>query len=39
MTESKSEGFADVIREARKARGWSQAVLGRVDQVLSPRVA
>ncbi|MFT4259509.1 helix-turn-helix domain-containing protein [Microbacterium sp.] len=32
-------GFGDVIREARKKRGWSQAELGEQSGVSRPTIA
>jgi transcriptional regulator with XRE-family HTH domain len=33
------DGFGDVIRQARKKRGWSQAELGEKSNVSRPTIA
>ena len=39
MSESEPHGFGDVIREARKKQGWSQAKLGQNSGVSRPTFA
>jgi transcriptional regulator with XRE-family HTH domain len=39
MGEAEQLGFGDVIREARKKEGWSQAELGEKSGVSRPTVA
>ena len=39
MSEEKQHGFGDVIREARKKQGWSQAELGENSGVSRPTIA
>jgi transcriptional regulator with XRE-family HTH domain len=39
VSESEQDGFGDVIRDARKKRGWSQAELGEKSGVSRPTVA
>lgn len=39
MSEPARDGFGDVIREARKKRGWSQAELGEKSNVSRPTIA
>ncbi len=39
MSEQGQDGFGDVIREARKKRGWSQAELGEKSGVSRPTIA
>ena len=39
MSEAAHDGFGDVIREARKKRGWSQAELGEKSNVSRPTIA
>lgn len=39
MSESEQDGFGDVIRDARKERGWSQAELGEKSGVSRPTIA
>ncbi len=39
MSEPAQDGFGDVIREARKRRGWSQAELGEKSNVSRPTIA
>ncbi|GAA3338634.1 hypothetical protein GCM10017714_10770 [Curtobacterium pusillum] len=39
MGEAEQHGFGDVIREARKKQGWSQAELGEKSGVSRPTVA
>lgn len=39
MGEADQPGFGDVIREARKKLGWSQAELGEKSGVSRPTIA
>lgn len=39
MSEAERAGFGDVIREARKKHGWSQAELGEKAGVSRPTIA
>ena len=39
MSKPAPDGFGDVIREARKQRGWSQAELSEKSGVSRPTVA
>ena len=39
MGEAEQHGFGDVIREARKKQGWSQAELGEKSGVSRPTIA
>jgi len=39
MTEVDQPGFGDVIREARKKQGWSQAELGEKSGLSRPTIA
>ncbi|WP_454293557.1 helix-turn-helix transcriptional regulator [Salana multivorans] len=39
MSGSEQAGFGDVIREARKKHGWSQAELGEKAGVSRPTIA
>ena len=39
MSEPAQDGLGDVIREARKERGWSQAELGEKSSVSRPTIA
>lgn len=39
MSEAEQDGFGDVIREARKTRGWSQAELGEKSGLSRPTIA
>lgn len=39
MSEAEQPGFGDVIREARKKQGWSQAELGEKAGVSRPTIA
>lgn len=39
MSEQGQDGFGDVIRDARKKRGWSQAELGEKSGVSRPTIA
>lgn len=39
MDEAERHGFGDVIREARKKQGWSQAELGKKAGVSRPTIA
>lgn len=39
MSEEEQAGFGDVIREARKMHGWSQAELGEKAGVSRPTIA
>jgi transcriptional regulator with XRE-family HTH domain len=39
MGEAEPRGFGDVIREARKKRGWSQAELGEKSGLSRPTIA
>lgn len=39
MREEEQHGFGDVIREARKKQGWSQAELGEKSGVSRPTIA
>jgi transcriptional regulator with XRE-family HTH domain len=39
MGERERHGFGDVVREARKKQGWSQAELGEKAGVSRPTVA
>lgn len=39
MSKESQDGFGDVIREARKKRGWSQAELGEKSNVSRPTIA
>lgn len=39
MSEAEQAGFGDVIREARKKHGWSQAELGEKSGVSRPTIA
>ena len=39
MGEAELHGFGDVIREARKKQGWSQAELGERSGVSRPTIA
>lgn len=39
MDESRQQGFGDVIREARKKQGWSQAELGKKSGLSRPTIA
>ncbi|QOT16797.1 helix-turn-helix domain-containing protein [Paenarthrobacter sp. YJN-5] len=39
MGEAEQQGFGDVIREARKKQGWSQAELGEKSGLSRPTIA
>ncbi len=39
MGEAEQHGFGDVIREARKKQGWSQAELGEKSGLSRPTIA
>ncbi|HJC29027.1 MAG TPA: helix-turn-helix domain-containing protein [Candidatus Dietzia intestinipullorum] len=39
MDEPETAGFGDVIREARKKKGWSQAELGEKSGLSRPTIA
>jgi transcriptional regulator with XRE-family HTH domain len=39
MGETERHGFGDVVREARKKQGWSQAELGEKAGVSRPTIA
>lgn len=39
MGEAEQRGFGDVIREARKKQGWSQAELGEKSGLSRPTIA
>lgn len=39
MGETEQRGFGDVIREARKKQGWSQAELGEKSGLSRPTIA
>lgn len=39
MGEAEKAGFGDVIREARKKQGWSQAELGEKSGLSRPTIA
>ncbi|MEU4360281.1 helix-turn-helix transcriptional regulator [Promicromonospora sp. NPDC023987] len=39
MGEADQRGFGDVIREARKKQGWSQAELGEMSGLSRPTIA
>lgn len=39
MGEADQPGFGDVIREARKKQGWSQAELGEKSGLSRPTIA
>lgn len=39
MSEGTAAGFGDVIRAARKKRGWSQAELGEKSGLSRPTIA
>lgn len=39
MSEEKQHGLGEVIREARKKQGWSQAELGENSGVSRPTIA
>jgi len=39
MNEAQQHGFGDVIREARKKQGWSQAELGEKSGLSRPTIA
>lgn len=39
MGEAEQHGFGDVIREARKKQGWSQADLGEKSGLSRPTIA
>ena len=39
MDEAEQRGFGDVIREARKKKGWSQAELGEKSGLSRPTIA
>lgn len=39
MGQGEQQGFGDVIREARKKQGWSQAELGEKSGVSRPTIA
>ncbi|MEZ7755374.1 helix-turn-helix transcriptional regulator [Microbacterium paraoxydans] len=39
MNAEESPGFGDVIREARKAKGWSQIELGEAAGLSRPTIA
>lgn len=39
MGEAEQSGFGEVIREARKIQGWSQAELGEKSGVSRPTIA
>lgn len=39
MSEAEQHGFGDVIREARKKQGWSQAELGEKSGLSRPTIA
>lgn len=39
MGEASQRGFGDIIREARKKQGWSQAELGEKSGLSRPTIA
>lgn len=39
MSQPSRDGFGEVIREARKKRGWSQAELGEKSGLSRPTIA
>lgn len=39
MVEAEQTGFGEIIREARKRHGWSQAELGEKSAVSRPTIA
>ncbi len=39
MSQPLQDGFGDVIRDARKKRGWSQAELGEKSGLSRPTIA
>ena len=39
MDEAEQRGFGDVIRDARKRQGWSQAELGEKSGLSRPTIA
>jgi transcriptional regulator with XRE-family HTH domain len=39
MSDEEQQGFGDIIREARKKQGWSQAELGEKSGLSRPTIA
>lgn len=39
MSDQEQQGFGDIIREARKKQGWSQAELGEKSGLSRPTIA